>query len=586
MKTKQSDLGILLSYAGGRRWLTIASWLLSAAASLLALVPFIYIWMIIREALAAAPDYSSVTATLGHYGWMAVIFAVASLLTYIAALMCSHLAAFRIAANIRRRTLSHVMTLPLGFMDREGSGRIRKFISESASATETYLAHQLPDTAGSYATVVGLLALMFVFDWRMGLLVLATVILAFFVMFVFMTGPMLKKKMGQYQKALDAMSAEAVEYVRGIPVVKTFSQSIFSFRRFKGTIDEYQRWVLAYTKELRAPMVAYTTLINAAFAVLIALTLFQKAPDSVFVGNLLYYIIISPAITVTMGRIMFSSENGMIVREAIGRIGSVLEKEALSHGKGLHADGASVDIEDVSFRYPGADRDAIRNVTLHIRPGEHIALVGPSGGGKTSLASLVARFFDVSEGRIRIGGTDIRDIGKEELMEQVSFVFQDSRLLKTSILENVRLGRPEASRQEVLEALHKAQCDDILEKLSGGVDTVIGSHGTYLSGGEQQRISIARVILKDAPILILDEATAFADPDNEARVLSAFSEMSEGKTVITIAHRLSSVTGADRICVVKEGSIVESGTHRELLDKGGEYARMWKMYNESLKWNV
>ncbi len=589
---KESNLKRLLRYAGGYKYLIIASWILSALSALVALLPFVYIWKVIKEVLDVAPNYGDVQ-DLSHNGWMAVVFAVAAILIYIAALICSHLAAFRVQANMRTKAMHHIVTLPMGVMDGIGSGKVRKIVYESSAATETYLAHQLPDKANALATPVGLIVLLLVFDWRLGLLSLLPVAAAFVIMSV-MTGKRMAEKMEEYNNALGQMAGEAVEYVRGISVVKTFGQSVFSFRRFKESIDNYEKWVIAYTKDLRFPMMCYTTLVNGIFAVLVAAALVMTSGGvtNEFLLNLMYYIIITPIITLTLTKIMYASENKLIVADAMSRIDSILEMEPLPETDyPKHPKDNSVELSGVSFRYKDVSvnltpRNALENISLTIRPGEHVAFVGPSGGGKTTLASIVARFWDVREGSVKIGGINVKEIAKEELMDTVSFVFQDSKLLKTSILENVRMAKPGASRGEILKALHDAQCDDILEKLPQGVDTVVGAKGVYLSGGEQQRISIARVMLKNAPILILDEATAFSDPDNEAKVQAAFSVLAKGKTVLMIAHRLSTVTGADRIVVIKDGKIEDTGTHDQLKDKDGLYAEMWKQYNKAAKWKV
>lgn len=584
---KKSSLARLFEYAGNYKYLTILSWILSVVSAWIALVPFYYIWKIMQEILKVAPDYAH-AENIGTYGWRALGSALVSMLVYVVALLCSHLAAFRVQSNLRSQLMRHIMTLPLGFMDRDGSGKIRKIVNESSAATETYLAHQLPDRAGALATPVGLLVLLLVFDWRLGLLSLIPVVAAFLIMGT-MAGAQMKQKMEEYQNALDAMSSEAVEYVRGIPVVKTFGQSVFSFKRFQATIKNYEKWVIAYTKDLRIPMVAYTTIINAVFAVLIAgMFLFSAGgTDTTFLVNLVFYIIITPIITVTMNKIMYSSENEMLVADAITRMDSILDRKPLPEAQAQSEPADhSITFEGVSFRYENATKDALHGVDLQIAQGEHVAFVGPSGGGKTTLASLIARFFDVTEGSLRIGGVDVRQIPSEKLMELVSFVFQDSKLLKMSIYDNVRMGKKDATREEVMQALRDAQCEDIIAKLPAGIDTVIGSSGTYVSGGEAQRLAIARAMLKNAPILILDEATAFADPDNEAKVQAAFSRLSQGKTVIMIAHRLSSVVDADRICVLRDGQIAEQGTHAELQQKDGLYAHMWKEYNQSIQWKV
>lgn len=585
---KQSSLARLFEYAGNYKYLTILSWIFSVVSAWIALVPFYYIWKVIKEVLEVAPHYEN-AGNIADYGWYAVGFAILSMALYICGLMCSHLSAFHVQANIRSQLMHHIMTLPMGFMDSDGSGKFRKIVNESSEATETYLAHQLPDQAGAIATPVGLLVLLLMFDWRLGLLSLIPVAAAFLIMGS-MTGQRMKDKMTEYQNALEEMSSEAVEYVRGIPVVKTFGQTVFSFKRFQYSIEKYEKWTIAYTKELRLPMTFYTMIINAAFAVLIAVTFYvvsRGGENDTFLLNLLFYIIITPIITVTLNKIMYASENQMIVEDALKRIDGILEKKPLAEAAEKAAPkDMSITFDHVSFRYEDAAKNALYNINLEIREGEHVAFVGPSGGGKSTLASLIARFFDTTEGQIKIGGVNVRDIPSEQLMNMVSFVFQDSKLLKMSIYDNVRMGRKDATREEVMEALKNAQCEDIIEKLPDGIDTVIGAKGTYVSGGEAQRLSIARAMLKNAPILILDEATAFADPDNEAKVQQAFSKLSAGKTVIMIAHRLSSVVDADRICVLKDGEIVEAGTHRELSEAQKLYAHMWDEYNKSVRWKV
>ena len=586
MLKKQSNLKRLLGYAGRHRYLSYASWVLSAASALVALVPYVFIWRIMQAVLAAAPDFSRAQGLVRN-GWLAVLFAGIAVLIYIAGLMCSHMGAFRVATNLRIEAMRHIVKLPLGAAEAFGSGRLRKIVNESSAATETYLAHQLPDRAGAIATPCGLLALLLAFDWRLGLLSLVPVVLAFAVL-MRMTGARMQQKMKEYQDALDDMSNEAVEYIRGIPVVKTFGQTIFTFKKFKDAIDRYRVWVIAYTKELRLPMMLYTAAVNGVFAFLIAgaLLFTRSGVTPEFLSDLIFYILITPILSVTLTRIMFQSENAMIVDDALQRIDSVRNLAPLPEARNPKSPrDASVELSHVRYSYDG-EKDALRDVSLTIPAGQTVAFVGPSGGGKTTLANLVSRFFDPQEGAVRIGGVDVRDISKEELMNTVSFVFQNSRLLKASILENVRMGKPDATREEVLRALHSAQCDDILEKFPQGADTVIGTKGVYLSGGEQQRIAIARAMLKNAPILILDEATAFADPDNETKVQAAFTELSRGKTVLLIAHRLTTVTHADRICVVQDGRIAESGTSRELLEKGGLFRRMWDNYQTSVQWKV
>ena len=585
---KPGDLSRLMYYAGDHKYFTYASLVLATLSALIALVPFYYIWKIMKEVLEVRPNYSE-AVHIKEYGWMAVAFALIAMVIYIAALMCSHKAAFRVQVNMRTAMMNHIMKLPLGYVESEGTGKIRKIVADSSAATETYLAHNLPDKAVSFATPVGLLAMMMVFDYRLGLISLIPAVIAFVLMGTLMMGPKMAEDMKQYQNALETMSAEAVEYVRGVPVVKTFGQTVFSFKRFKNAIDEYEKWTLGYTKNMMVPMVAFTTSANGIFAALIiaAYVLTGHGVTDKFILNLIFYILITSVLTVTLMKLAYAGESQLMVRDAINRMDGILNMKPLPEpADGQTPKDTSIELDKVVFSYADADKNAVDGISLKIAPGEHVAFVGPSGGGKTTLASLIARFWDVNSGAVKIGGVNVKDINSETLMNEVSYVFQDSRLLKMSILENIRMGRPDATDVEVMEALKNAQCMDIIEKFPDGVNTVIGSKGVYVSGGEAQRLSIARAFLKNAPILILDEATAFADPDNERQVQKAFEALSMDKTVIMIAHRLSTVTNADRIYVLADGRIAESGTHDELNSANGIYTHMWSEYNKSVKWKV
>ena len=577
-----------MSYAGKHRYLTYLSLVLSVISAILTLLPFVFIFFIIKEVIEVAPNFSE-AVNVSRNGWMAVIFALIAIVVYICGLMCSHMSAFRIAGNMRKTMMSHIAKLPLGFIGEMGSGKIRRIVNESSAATETYLAHQLPDMAGAVTTPLGMIVMLFLFDWRFGLICLVPVVFGFASMFK-MAGPKMAEDMKNYQNALEDMNNQAVEYVRGIPVVKTFGQTVHTFTRFKGSIDSYYKFCIAYCKQCRMPMLMYTVFINSAFAFLITLALILTGGEAVeqsVLLSLIFYVIFTPAIATSMTKVMYISENGMIVNDALTRVHSILDMKPLPDAQKPEAlRDNSVEFENVSFRYSGAEANAINNISFKVQPGETIALVGPSGGGKTTAAGLIALFWDVSDGEIKVGGVNVKNIKKSELTETVSYVFQDSRLLKTSILENVRLSKSNASRTEVENALHKAQCDDIIAKLPDGIDTVIGTKGVYLSGGEQQRIAIARVMLKNSPIIILDEATAFADPENEALVQRAFEELSKDKTVIMIAHRLTTVRNADRIFVLKDGKIQESGTHDKLAGADGLYSKMWQDYQTSVNWKV
>ena len=583
---KQSDLSRLMGYAGNYRYFTYASWVLSAVSALVALVPFVYIWKILRDVLNAAPDYAQ-AVNIPHYGWMAVLFAVLAYIIYIAALMCSHLSAFRVATNLRLEVSEHLATLPLGFTETFGSGKLRKIIHESTGAAETFLAHQLPDKYNAMATPIGLLVLLLVFDWRLGLLSLVPVALGFVIMSA-MTGRRMADKMRQYGNALESMSNEAVEYVRGIPVVKTFGQSVFSFKKFKATIDEYEKWVIAYTKELRMPMMLYTAAINGVFAFLIVggLLFTAHGVTTEFLLNLLFYIIITPVISLTLTRIMYMSENKMVVADALARIDSVLETAPMQvQAVPQYPKDSSVTLRDVHFSYDGKT-EVIKGVSLEIQPGQTVAFVGPSGGGKTTVSRLAARFWDYQKGSITVGGMEVSRIDPEKLMSLYSIVFQDVTLFDNTILENIRLGRKGATDEEVLAAAKLANCEEFAEKLPDKWNTNIGENGCALSGGERQRISIARAFLKDAPIILLDEATASLDVENETAIQEALSRLIKDKTVLIIAHRMRTVSSADKIVVLKDGAVAEQGAPAQLLHKGGIFAHMVQLQTKSQGWSL
>lgn len=583
-KTPKFDhMQLIGKYAGGHRHLITLGRFIAAISAVLVLIPYYDLWKIISIAVNGED-----TAQISHYAWQAVILTVSSLLIYIVALLCTHIAAFRVQANMRSSLMRRIITLPLGIFDEDGTGKIRRIVNDSTAATETYIAHNLPDKTVAAITPIGLLVLMFAFNWKIGLICIIPALIGFACM-MSMMGKGMQQKMKEYQNALETMSSEATEYVRGVPVVKTFGQTIHSFKRFKASIDGFGKWTTDYTLILRWPMTAFMTCINAIFAfiVIAAYAVTKDGIMSTDILNIMYYIIVTPLVTVALTKVAYSGEAEMTLIDALKRVESIMEIEPLTDSNAGKAPADhSMELKNVTYRYKDATRDAVKDVSLKIAPGEHVALVGPSGSGKTTLAELMVRFFDVNSGEILIGGVNVKEIPSSELMKQVSFVFQDSRLIKKSILENVRMAKPDATEAEVLEALKKAQCMDIIEKLPQGINTVIGEKGTYLSGGEQQRITIARAVLKDAPILILDEATAFADPDNEARVQAAFEELSKGKTLIMIAHRLSTVMNADRIFVMDDGKCTESGNHEELMTLSGLYRRMFDEYSRSIEWKV
>ncbi len=580
---KYDHMKLIREYAGGHKNLITLGRCLAAVSAVMTLIPYYELWKIIRCAVDGED-----TEMIRVYAWSAVGMIVGALLVYILALLCTHLAAFRVQANMRSALMHRIITLPLGVFDEDGTGKIRRIVNDSTAATETYIAHNLCDKTVAAITPVGLLVLVLAFNWKIGLLCMIPAVIGFACM-MSMMGKGMQEKMKEYQDALETMSSEATEYVRGVPVVKTFGQTVHSFKRFKECIDGFGKWTTQYTMMLRFPMTGFMTCINAIFAfiVIAAFVITKNGVDNAAILNIMYYIIVTPLVTVALTKIAYSGEAEMTLIDALKRVERVMEIEPLAERKtDKKPEDHGIELKNVSYRYKDATRDAVSDVSLSIRQGEHIALVGPSGSGKTTLAELMVRFFDVTDGEILIGGVNVKEIPSAELMKRVSFVFQDSRLIKKSIFENVRMSKPDASEKEVLEALEKAQCMDIIEKLPNGIHTVIGEKGTYLSGGEQQRITIARAVLKDAPILILDEATAFADPDNEAKVQAAFEELSKDRTLIMIAHRLSTVMNADRIFVMDDGQCTESGTHEELMRQKGLYRRMFDEYSRSIECKV
>ena len=586
---KRGNIAQLLDFAGNRKILTYIGCALSALSMLVSFAPYLCIWLVARDLLAVAPNWSE-ASNIGNYGWAALVFAIISIVLYFAALMCTHLAAFRCASNMRKQTTEHLMNTALGYFDTHASGALRRVVDGCASETEGLLAHKIPDTAGSLAMIVGMLVLFFVFDWRLGLVCLVPVIISILCMFYMMGGRGMEF-MTKYQDALVRMNQTGTEYVRGIPVVKVFQQTVYSFKAFYDAIQDFSHMAREYAVTwCRIPQSLSLTVINGAIVFLIPIVLLLLPGETnwgIFIADVAFYAIFTAIIPTAMTRVMFMSEAAQVSVDALQRIKGILKApiiEPVSAGK-MPVD-ASIVFDRVSFAYEGADRNALEEVTFSVPSGSTVALVGQSGSGKSSAAALVPRFWDVLRGSVSVGGVDVRAVDPKVLMDKVAFVFQSNRLFKQSILENVRASRPDATREEVLEALHAAQCDDIIVKLPEGIDTVYGTKNVYLSGGEVQRLMLARAILKQADIVVLDEATAFADPENEALIQKAFNKLTQGRTVLMIAHRLSTVRNADCIVVLSEGRVAEQGTHKELLDHRGLYARMWADYERAATWRI
>ena len=592
-KQKNGELSRMFGYAGNYHVLTVLGCVLSGISTILSMLPFVCIWLVIRDLIQAfaAGDISLATEST-RYAWMAVVFAAASILIYFIALNCTHLAAFRTATNMRKTAIHHIVTLPLGYFSQNASGRLRKIIDDNAGLTEGFLAHQLPDLTGSVVMPVAVIVLIFLFDWRLGICCLIPMGISVIFLKQMMGGDN-AQFMGKYMTALETMNKEAVEYIRGIPVVKVFQQTIYSFKNFHAAIEEYEKFASGYALKCRIPLTGFTVTLNGTFVLLIPVAMLilsgvsgQAAYENV-VLDFLFYSLFTPVCATMMNRIMFASEQLMAAKSAVSRVEEILQEQPLKEPEHpmIPAD-ASIVFSDVSFAYPGAKEKALNHISFEVPAGKTVALVGASGSGKSTAASLIPRFYDVQSGSVTIGGVDVRNIEKQELMKRVAFVFQNTRLFKDTLLNNIKAARPDATREEVLKAANEAQCKDIIDRLPDGLDTLVGTGGTYLSGGENQRIALARAILKDAPIIVLDEATAFADAENEHQIQLAFERLTKNKTVLMIAHRLSTIQDADLILVFKDGQIAERGTHEELVSLNGIYSSMWKDYQTSIAWKV
>lgn len=590
---KDSEISRMFQYAGNRHWLTVAGMILAGISTVLSMIPFVCIWFVVRDIINAVLEKNiGVVSHSSTYAWLAAGFSVLSILLYFIALCLSHLAAFRTAANMKKAALHHIVKLPLGYFNQNASGRLRKVIDDNADLTENFLAHQLPDLTGAVVMPVAVIVLIFIFDWRLGLCCLVPLAISAFFLKQMMGGDNAHFMEG-YMTALETMNKEAVEYIRGIPVVKVFQQTVYSFKNFRAAIDEYEKYASGYALKCRIPLTGFNVALNGTFILLIPVACMiingisgQAAYQDVLL-DFLFYSLFTPVCTTMMNRVMFAGEQLMAAKSAVTRIEGILKEQPLADAvHTMEPKNASVTFENVSFSYPGTEVRALDGVSFEIPEGKTVALVGASGSGKSTAAQLIPRFYDASEGSVRIGGADVSKIDKKLLMDQIAFVFQNTKLFKDTLFENIRAARPEATREQVMQAAELAQCREIIDRLPDGLDTIVGNGGTYLSGGENQRIALARAILKDAPIIVLDEATAFADAENEHRIQLAFEKLTKGKTVLMIAHRLSTIQNADFILVFDEGKIIERGTHDELLMAKGRYASMWNDYQTSIQWKV
>lgn len=595
-KTKQpkpkSGLARCMELASDRKGLIFLSAILSSLAAIASFIPYIAVYFMIRTIIGVYPNLEQLDMSIVlNYGWLALAGIVANILLYFLAIFSSHMAAFGTLYELKVLFANHITKIPLGYHLTIGSGRLRKIMDENIESVEGFIAHQFPDFVASVTAPIVMVVILFTVDWRFGIASLAGIILAFIAEFIGYGSGAMKENMGKYQTALEEMNNASVEYVRGMPVVKAFNQTASSFRKLKDAISGYTEWVLKFSLGWQNCMPAFTTIINNIYLILIPVGVLIGANTSDFSGftmSFIFYLLFVPAIAGVLNKIMYISESFMQINGNVARMDEILnipEMAETDHPKKPVND--DIEFNDVSFSYTGsADENALENVSFSAKQGQITAIVGPSGGGKSTIANLISRFWDVSSGSITIGGVDVRDMAENDLMRHVSFVFQDIFLFKQSILDNIRMGNPQASEEQVVAAAKAAQCHDFISRLPKGYHTVVGTKGVHLSGGERQRIAIARAIIKNSPIIVLDEATAFSDPENEYLIQKAFEKLMQGKTVIIIAHRLSTIRNADHIIVMEKGHLIEEGKHDDLVAAGGRYAKMWNHYTEAIDWKI
>ena len=581
-----------MELASDRKGLIFLSALLSSLAAIASFIPYIAVYFMIREILNVFPDLVQLDmGRIMNYGWLALAGIVANILLYFLAIFSSHIAAFGTLYDLKVLFADHITKIPLGYHLTIGSGRLRKIMDENIESVEGFIAHQFPDFVASITAPIVMVIILFVVDWRFGLASLAGIILAFIAEFIGFGSGAMKENMGKYQKASEEMNNASVEYVRGMSVVKAFNQTASSFKKLQEAISGYTEWVLKFSLGWQNCMPAFTTIINNIYLILVPVGILIGSNTSNFKEfsmKFIFYLLFVPAIAGVLNKIMYISESFMQIDGNVARMDEILNiPEMPETANPQKPQGEDVVFDHVSFTYTGNNEEkALERVSFAAKQGQITAIVGPSGGGKSTIANLISRFWDVTDGKITIGGVDLRDMAQNDLMRQVSFVFQDIFLFKQSILDNIRMGNRNATEEQVIAAAKAAQCHEFISKLPEGYHTVVGTKGVHLSGGERQRIAIARAIIKDSPIIVLDEATAFSDPENEYLIQKAFEKLMQNKTVIIIAHRLSTIRNADKIIVMEKGQIVESGKHDDLVAAGGRYFQMWNHYTEAINWKL